>query len=147
MQSAVKMRYGTRFYYFYDLFEVAYRIEKENLWEKAFERVKNSSYAWRIGIALIHLQELTSWFSPRGNALFVNEYAKKHKDYLTDKTAFSSVWRVPIKQRVFDYNYDCDVKESEDYVKELQKKGYTVREIEILSGISKSQVARLLQEE
>lgn len=32
-------------------------------------------------------------------------------------------------------------------VKELQKKGYTVREIEILSGISKSQVARLLQEE
>ena len=30
-------------------------------------------------------------------------------------------------------------------VKELQEKGYTVREIEILSGISKSHVARLLQ--
>lgn len=31
-------------------------------------------------------------------------------------------------------------------VKELQAKGYTVREIEILSGISKSHVSRLLQE-
>lgn len=31
-------------------------------------------------------------------------------------------------------------------VKELQKNGYTVREIEILSGISKSHVSRLLQE-
>ncbi len=30
-------------------------------------------------------------------------------------------------------------------VKELQKKGYTVREIEILSGISKSHVSRILQ--
>ena len=31
-------------------------------------------------------------------------------------------------------------------IKELQEKGFTVREIEILSGVSKSQVSRSLQE-
>ena len=35
--------------------------------------------------------------------------------------------------------------ESEHYLKDLQSKGFTLREIEILTGVSKSQVSRELK--
>ena len=36
--------------------------------------------------------------------------------------------------------------ESENHIKDMQNKGFTVREIEILTGVSKSQVSRELKE-
>ena len=36
--------------------------------------------------------------------------------------------------------------ESDNYLKDMQNKGFTLREIEILTGVSKSQVARELKE-
>ncbi|MFR6485508.1 MAG: AAA family ATPase, partial [Intestinibacter bartlettii] len=42
--------------------------------------------------------------------------------------------------------YNATHKEDELELKYLQKKGFTVREIEILTGISKSQVSRELKE-
>lgn len=50
----------------------------------------------------------------------------------------------------FDYLkrlYSTVTNDLHPQVKDLQAKGFTVREIEILTGISKSQVSRALQEE
>ena len=65
------------------------------------------------------------------------------KNMLKTAIAFSN----PANQ--FDYLkrlYEFDGKRNTQNLKQLQADGFTVREIEILTGVSKSQVARELKE-
>ena len=71
-------------------------------------------------------------------------YPGELKNFIKTSLAFSD----PVSE--FDYLKRLYVTinkgESDNYLKDMQNKGFTLREIEILTGVSKSQVARELKE-
>ena len=110
MQHHIKGHFCVQFRYLYEVFEAAYQIDKNALWDEVYSRVRDTSMYWRIGIVLLHMYELTYWNSNVGSELFVTEFVKEHKDDLiADKAVFSEKWRIPIQHRIFKYDYNNDV--------------------------------------
>lgn len=109
MEPHVKRHYCIRFGYLYEVFEATYQIEKEHLWNEVAMRVKDTSLSWRIGITLLHLYELTGWYTREGERLFVTKFAEEHKDDLISKGEFTKQWCIPLRQRLFEYDYKRDV--------------------------------------